>query len=171
MVACGNASKVIRKVHVDKSGSIVEFEADGYGLPTQYLMQRPDRMLFFVDEAGSNTSITKDGNVGGEKFLCHISAQPQIMAATKDTHFTVLGFTAANDKPVTCAVIFSAKSFSAEWVIGFNALAPWIGAEDNVNVNTGGVDKGFPMGLLKSPLCVAVQRVEALQLTSLSRWC
>jgi hypothetical protein len=30
-------------------------------------MQRPDKLLF-VDEVGSNTSTTKDGNVGGEKF-------------------------------------------------------------------------------------------------------
>ena len=148
MVACGIASKVDRKVHVDKSGNIVEFEADGYGLPTQYLMQRPDKMLF-VDEVGSNTSTTKDGNVGGEKFLCHISARPQIRAATKDSHFTVLGFTAANGEPVMCAVIFSAKSLCEEWVIGFNASAPWIGADDDVDANTGGVDKRFPMG----PVC------------------
>ena len=30
-------------------------------------MQRPDKLLF-VDEVGSNTSTTKDGHVGGEKF-------------------------------------------------------------------------------------------------------
>jgi hypothetical protein len=148
MVACGIASKVDRKVHVDKSGNIVEFEADSYGLPTQYLMQRPDKVLF-VDEVGSNTSTTKDGNIGGEKFLCHISARPQIRAATRDSHFTVLGFTAANGEPVMCAVIFSAKSLCEEWVIGFNASAPWIGADDDVDANTGGVDKRFPMG----PVC------------------
>jgi hypothetical protein len=148
MVECGVASKVSTKVHVDKSGSIVESESDGFGLPTQYLMHRPDKVLF-VDEVGSNTSTTKDGNVGGEKFLCHISARPQIRAATKDSHFTVLGFTAANGQPVMCSVIFSAKSLCEEWVIGFNASAPWIGADDDVDGNTGGVDKRFPMG----PVC------------------
>jgi hypothetical protein len=74
MVACGIASKVDGKVRVDKSGNIVEFEADGFGLPTQYLMQRPDKMLI-INEVGSNMSTTtKDGNLGGEKCLCHISA-------------------------------------------------------------------------------------------------
>jgi hypothetical protein len=145
MVACRIASKVDRKVHVDKSGSIVESEADGYGLSTQYLLQRHDKMLL-VDEVGSNTSTTKDGNVGGEKFPCHISAQPQIRTATKYSHFTVLCFTASNGEPDMCAVIFSVKSLCVEWVIGFNASAPWIGADDDDDVNTGGVDKRFPMG-------------------------
>ena len=48
-----------------------------------------------------------------------------------------------------CAVIFSAKLLCEEWVIGFNASAPWIGADDDVDANTGGVDKRFPMG----PVC------------------
>jgi hypothetical protein len=34
MVTCGIASKVDGKAHVDKSGNIIEFEANGYGLPT-----------------------------------------------------------------------------------------------------------------------------------------
>jgi hypothetical protein len=47
MVACGIASKVATKVHVNKSGNVfVELEADGYGLPTQYLMHRRDKVLF-----------------------------------------------------------------------------------------------------------------------------
>ena len=147
MVACGIASKVNTKVHVNKSGDIVELKADGCGLPTQYLMQRPCKMLF-IDEVGSNTSTTKGGSVGGEKFLCHVSARPQIRAATKDSHFTVLGFTAATGEPLMCAVIFSAKSSCEEWMVGFNASAPWIGADDNVDGNTGSVDKRFPMGLV-----------------------
>ena len=69
--------------------------------------------------------------------------------ATKDSHFTVLGSAAANGEPEMCAVLFSAKSVCAEWVIGFNALAPWIGGDDNDDANTGGVDKQFPMG----PVC------------------
>jgi hypothetical protein len=47
----------------------------------------------------------------------------------KDSHFTVLGFTAANGAPVMCAVIFSAKELCEEWVIGYNASAQWIGDE------------------------------------------
>jgi hypothetical protein len=83
MAERGIASKLDTKVWVDKKGSIVEHEAEGFGLPTQYLMQRPDKLLF-VDEVGSNTSTTKDGNIGGEKFLCERIARPQIKTATKD---------------------------------------------------------------------------------------
>jgi hypothetical protein len=103
-------------------------------------MQRPDKMLF-VDKVGSKTSTTKDGNVGGDKYLCHLSARPRIRAATKDSHFIVLGFTATNGEPDMCAVIVSAKSLCAECVIGFNASAPWIGADENDDANTGGIDK------------------------------
>ena len=94
----------------------------------------------------------------------------------KDSHFTVLGFSAANGEPVMCAVIFSAKSsLCEEWVIGFNASAPWIGANDNVDANTGAIDKDFqwdlyaPSMVLKCLLCVAVWRMGALQHTSMSR--
>ena len=74
MTDCGIASKLKAKAHVDKTGNIVEFKHDGYGLPTQYLMHRPDKLLF-VDEVGSNTSTTKvrsirpSTNQGGNKRL------------------------------------------------------------------------------------------------------
>ena len=47
------------------------------GLPTRYTMCRPDKLIF-VDEVGSNTSITKDGNVGGEIYLYHAQLRPQV---------------------------------------------------------------------------------------------
>ena len=145
MAECGIASRLETKVRVDKKGSIVELEEESFGLPTKYLMQRPDKLLF-VDEVGSNTSTTKDGNIGGEKFLCERFARPQIKAATKDSHFTVLGFTAATGEPVMCAVIFAAKELRNDWVLGYNGCAPWIGNEADADANTGGFDKRFPMG-------------------------
>lgn len=57
MVTKGIASKVNRKVLLNKEGSIVEHPEDAFGLPTQYLLQRPDKLIF-VDEVGSNTSTT-----------------------------------------------------------------------------------------------------------------
>lgn len=69
---------------------------------------------------GSNTSQVKDGNVGGEKYLCGKQSRPQQRAATKDTHFTVLGFTAATGEPVMCAIIFAAKALQEQWKLGFD---------------------------------------------------
>jgi hypothetical protein len=81
--------------------------------------------VLLVDEVGFNKLTTKDGNFGGgEKFLYQISARPQIRAATNDSHFTFLSFTAANKERVMCAAIFSAKLLCEEWAIGFNASAP-----------------------------------------------
>ena len=148
MVEHGIASKCDTKVKIDKQGEIVEHSDEAFGLPTQYLIQRPDKLLF-VDEVGSNTCTTKDGHVGGEKFLCRADARPQIKAATKDSHFTVLGFTAATGEPVMCAIIFSAKEMCASWVLGFNASAPWVGDDNDRRANIGGLDKRYPQG----PVC------------------
>ncbi len=63
----------------------------------------------------SNTLQTKDGQDGGQKFLCSVEGRPQEHAATKDAYITVLGFTAASGEAVMCAVIFVAKNFWHEW--------------------------------------------------------
>ncbi len=94
----------------NKNGDVTESEKNVFGLASKYELIHPDWLLF-VDECGSNTSQTKDGNVGGQLYLCTIDGQPQQHAATKDAHLPVLGFTAANGEPVMCAVIFTAKSF------------------------------------------------------------
>jgi hypothetical protein len=148
MVDHGIASKCDTKVNLDKGGEIVEHSDEAFGLPTQYIIQRPDKLLF-VDEVGSNTCTTKDGHVGGEKFLCQANARPQVKVSTKDSHFTVLGFTAASGEPVMCAIIFSAKEMCESWVLGFNASAPWVGNDNNIRANTGGLDKQHPQG----PVC------------------
>ena len=109
------------------------------------MMSRPDKLVF-VDEVGSNTSTTKDGNVDVEKFLCKKMARPQIRAATKDSHYTVLRFAAATGEPVMCAIIFAAKEFATAWVLGYDASAKWQGEDHEENLNTGGLGKRFPMG-------------------------
>ena len=150
MADSGIASKVDFKLSLDKGGEIVEDPTkDAFGLRTQYLLTHPEKLLFVDEEVGSNTSTTKDGNVGGEKFLCGVMSRPQVKAATKDSHFTVLGFTAATGEPVMCAIIFTAKQLCESWVLGFNATAEWIGTDDNVEGNTGGLDKRYPQG----PVC------------------
>lgn len=146
MVKGGIATELATEVFLDKQGKIVETAEESFGLPTKYMMQRPDKLLF-VDEVGSNTNTTKDGNIGGEKFLCEASSRPQIRAATKDSHFTVLGFTATTGQPLMCAIIFDAKELLSErWVLGFDRSALWYGGENDVDLNTGGLGKRFPMG-------------------------
>ena len=55
-------------------------EKDAWGLQTKYNLIHPDRLLF-VDEVGSNTSQSEDGNVAGELFLCGKGERPQQRSA------------------------------------------------------------------------------------------
>ena len=91
---------------LDRSGQIAEHKkAEVFGLPTEYMMKRPDQIVF-IDEVGSSTSTTRGGNVSG---------QPQTKAATKDSHFTLMEFTAAtpDEEPnLLCAIIFEAMNVS-----------------------------------------------------------
>ena len=149
MVKGGIAVRLDNKVCMTKEGETVEEnDANRLGLATRYKVVRPDRLLF-VDEVGSNTSQTKDGNVGGEKFLCEALQRPHTRAATKDSHFTVLGFTAATGTPLMCAIIFAAKELDASWVLGLDPTAEWIGDDDNLEENAGR-GKRYPM----EPTCV-----------------
>ncbi len=102
----------INKEWLNKEGVVVLEEKDALGLQTKYNLICPDRMLF-VEKVGSNTSQTKDGNVGGELFLCGEGEQPQQRSAHKDAHFTILGFTAANGNPIMCAIIFGSITLFA----------------------------------------------------------
>jgi hypothetical protein len=102
-------------------------------------------MLVFVDKVGSNTSQTKDGHVGGQTYLCTKEGRPQQRAATKDAHFTVLGFTAANGKPLMCAIIFAAKSVKCKWKTGFDPFVQLIGEEHEIEKNMG-EGKALPLG-------------------------
>ena len=146
MVAGGVARRNPSKQWYSKEGLVVE-EQEAFGLASEYELIRPDRLLF-VDEVGSNTSQTKDGNVGGEKFLCIAGGRPQIRASTKDAHFTVLGFTAANGQPIMCAIIFAAKALEDEWVLGLDPFAAWEGEDENIHGNSG-KGKRYPQG----PVC------------------
>ena len=48
-----------------------------------------------------------------------------------------------------CAIIFAAKAIDERWVLGFDASVPWVGDDDNLDGNSGGLGKPFPMG----PVC------------------
>jgi hypothetical protein len=132
-------------IRFNKKGEMVHETKDTFGLPTRYIMKQPDKLIF-VDEVGSNTNTSKDGNIGGEKFLCKVNSRPQIKVTTKDSHFTVLGFTTALGVPVMCSIIFAAKELDETWVLGFDDSAEWSGKDDGMDANTGGIGKRYPMG-------------------------
>ena len=148
MVKGGIAVKYDDSSWVSKDGKRLNNDTNAFGLPTAFNIVRPDKLLF-VDEVGSNTSQSKDGNVGGEKFLCEKLHRPQIRSSTKDSHFTVLGFMSAAGVPLMCSIVFAAKEMEESWVLGFDADAEWNGDEDNIEANCGR-GKRYPMG----PTCM-----------------
>jgi hypothetical protein len=96
-------------------------------------MIHPDHLIF-IDEVGSNNLQAKDGQEGGQTYLCSVDGRPQI--------------TAPNGEPLLCIITFAAKSMKREWIAGFDPFAEWIGNEDNFRKNCGD-DKPFPF----SPTC------------------
>jgi len=129
----------------NEKGEIMEKEDEAFGCKSQYELIHPEWVLF-VEECGSNTSQAKDGQVGGQTYLSSRTGRPQQRAATKDAHFTVMGFTAASGDPVMCAIIFAAKVFKDEWRTGVEPFAEWI-AEPNNLVDNCGDGKMYPFGL------------------------
>ena len=138
----------------NRKGEIVTNVEDSFELPTMYKLLHPEKLIF-VDKVGSNTSQTKDGNVGGEKFLCEASARPQHRIGTKDSHFTVLGFTSASGEPLMCAIIFAAKCMDRAWALGLDPDAEWHGDEKKHNGKWG---KG---GTVSNGAIVYCQRAES----------
>ncbi len=64
----------------------------------------------------------------------------------KDSHFTVLSFTAATGARVMRVIIFSAKELCEEWAVRYNGSVPWLGYDDDVDAHTGGLHMKFPLG-------------------------
>jgi hypothetical protein len=145
MVANGIAEKLPEPVWRNESNEIVDAEAKAFGLKTPYNLIRPDKLLF-VDEVGSNTSQKKDGHKGGEELLVRKGRKAQQKAATKDAHFTVMGFTAANGEPIMCCIIFAKAVMDPAWQLGLDPFALWEGNEVDVEGNTGGEGKRYPKG-------------------------
>jgi hypothetical protein len=143
LVTAGLAVKHDEPVWRNAAGDVVA-EEEALGQKSAYELIHPE-MLVFVDEVGSNTSQTKDGHVGGQTYLCTKEGRPLQRAATKDAHFTVLGFTAANGKPLMWTIIFAAKSVKDEWKTGFNPFVQWIGEEHEIEKNMG-EGKALPLG-------------------------
>jgi hypothetical protein len=119
----GVAKELYDWVYQNREGNIVSEDDEArYGHKTKHVLTHPECMLF-VDEVGSNTSQKQDGHIGGRKLVVARGTRPQERNAYKDCHFTVLGFTAANEAPVMCCVIVAAKTFTVFEAICINYLS------------------------------------------------
>jgi hypothetical protein len=89
MVEAKVASKVDEEVWLDKKGRIVGLEDDAFGRKTNYLMRKPE-FVVFVDEVGDNTSQKNDGNIAGTKYVVSKMIYALKKAPHHDNHFRTL---------------------------------------------------------------------------------
>jgi hypothetical protein len=54
---------------MDREGNVVELESSSFGLPVEYKLLYPERLLHFLDETGCNTNQKSDGKTGGKKYI------------------------------------------------------------------------------------------------------
>jgi hypothetical protein len=146
MEKAGVARRLEETILVDKEQKETEQE-NVFGQRATHLLTRPD-FVIFVDEVGSNVSQEGDGAVGGERKIVGRGSVPRESATTNDTHFTVLGFTAATGEPIMCAVIIEGKTMKPEVVTGLDVFATKIGNESDPDfiTNNTGPGKIYPYG-------------------------
>ena len=129
MANAGVAKVLDSPVWMDIKGNIVE-EADAYGCKCSHELTHPG-FCIVMDEVGGNTSMTGDGHIGGEKYLCEKGVVAQLKAARADKHFTVLGVTLLNGIPLMCVVIFAGKKCEAKYELGVDPRAEVVGDLDD----------------------------------------
>jgi hypothetical protein len=106
MVVVGAATRVENKVLVNLKGEIVETEEESDGLPTNYVINNPE-LIVFVDETGCNTNQKTDPLRGNQKHIVGVDGDGCGLAGVvNDNHFTVLCFQSGNGEPIMCAIIF-----------------------------------------------------------------
>ena len=147
----------VRKMYGDVYESLVqagnatksnEFSSEYDGpLKTNYHLTHLE-MCLVVDEVGSDISQKGDRHIAGKKYVCEIDSIPKEQASHTDKHFTLLGFTALNGKPVLCLIIIAGIKELYEVETGIDIDANPIGdlADSDYFIKNRGKGKLFPMG-------------------------
>ena len=148
LIRSGNATKLDTPVLMNRDGERVETEAEAFGRAVTILYKRL-RIFIVADETGSSTREMGDGNNGGQLVMAPLGEVPRYEASGKHSHFTVVPFTNFSGELVMVAIIFSGAKMKAEWSMGKDIFATWIGADDEIHPNVG-PGKYFPMG----PFCI-----------------
>ena len=156
MVESKIAHKLERPQWVDRNGNFVEREEDSHGCKVEVSIDHPDCAIV-MDEVGCNLSQDCDNRVGGELYLTGRKDEAYKSISTRHQHFTVLGLTSLDGRPVLCVVILSGKKIDIPSMAGidWDAINTSInydiedGEEINFLRNNRGDGEIFPEG----PVC------------------
>ena len=119
MIESGIAHKLQSPQWMDKHGNVVEDESQSAGCKVEVQLDRP-HMALVMDEVGCNTSQDTDKRVGRELFLTGKHDEAYKSVSTRSNHFTVLGVTALDGRPVLCVVIMTGKQFELPVATGID---------------------------------------------------
>ena len=144
MAQAGVARKLPVKEWQNIRGEKVSIK-DAVGEKVEYEITHPDHILY-VDEVGNNTNQRDDGSKGGQKFLGARGSQARKACSISDAHWTTLGFTSSDGKPVMCAIIFASQSLTVEERLGIDIFAPMPTESSTSMVGNYGEGKWFPGG-------------------------
>ncbi len=75
---------------------------EAFGRQSKYYISRAKYIIYF-DEEGGNTSQSNDRNADGEQIRAD-KDRKAVNIPCKDSHFTVLGLTLANEEPL-CMIL------------------------------------------------------------------
>ena len=118
---------------------------DVFGEKVEYAITHPNHIIY-VDEVGNNTCQRDDGSKGGQKFLGARGSQARKGCSISDAHWTTLGFTSSDDKPVMCAIIFASQTLTVEERLCIDFFAPMPNELSTSMVGNYGEGKWFPGG-------------------------
>jgi hypothetical protein len=122
----GYATKLPSPLFYDDNGQECP-QDQAFAMPVDLQFTRPE-LVFCADECGTNTNMSNDRLSGGNKRVHKKGTNVTIPSCTSDTHFTTMGFTALDGRPVCCVVIIQKKAaltFSERF--GLDIDAPWQG--------------------------------------------
>ena len=111
-------------------------------------MKHPEYQVF-VEKVGNNINMKDYGNFGEDKRLKRNIGKANITAATKDSHFTVLGFTSGTGAPIMCAIKFAANDLTPEQQLSVDIRSDMVADDFSLHGNHG-KGKNYPGGPIYS---------------------
>jgi hypothetical protein len=110
MAACGAAEKLDKEVLVNYNRKTVTGKNKGDSLPTQYLLHKPE-LILFVDKTGSNTNQKSDPLQGNKKRIVGTNGDGfGISGSISGNNFTVMCFQSGTGEPAMLAIIFKSDN-------------------------------------------------------------
>ena len=140
MIIAGVAVMLLEPVWMNAKGELVE-ESDAYRCKVTLDITKPE-MCVVADEVCGNTLQKDDGKIGGKRWLCSPGTIPQRKISTKNEHYSTLGLTLLDERPMSCVVIMAGENPKAKVENGIDVFVEAVGNVDDDDYFEKNIDKG-----------------------------